>query len=81
MGASTLTNPGYVLDTDKSNGEIDGITFLPGGNDSSSETNAVDELALVILHRSDRFVQRHRGYRLHWGNESDKSERGRKPTR
>ena len=51
MGASTLTNPGYVLDTDKSNGEIDGITFLPGGNDSSSETNAVDELALVILHR------------------------------
>jgi hypothetical protein len=56
MGASTLTNPGYVLDTDKSNGEIGGITFLPGGNDSSSETNAVDELALVIVN-SDSTAQ------------------------
>ncbi len=47
--ASTLTNPGFNLDYDKSNGELDGITFTPGGNDSSSETNAVDEFAVIVV--------------------------------
>jgi len=47
--ASTLTNPGFNLNYDKSNGELDGITFNPGGNDSSSETNAVDKLAVIVV--------------------------------
>lgn len=38
----------YTLDTDGSTGPIDGITFSPAG-DSSSETNAVDELALIVV--------------------------------
>jgi hypothetical protein len=47
--ASTLTNPGFNLHYDKSNSELGGITFTPGGNDSSSETNAVDELAVIVV--------------------------------
>jgi hypothetical protein len=50
--AAGLVSPGYTLDFD-TNGELKGITFLPGDSDSSSETNAIDELALIVVNSND----------------------------
>jgi hypothetical protein len=46
--ASSDNTPGYTLDYDPGNGELDGITFN-GPNDDGSQTNALDQLAVVVL--------------------------------
>jgi hypothetical protein len=43
---------GYTLDTDGAGGPIDGITFNPGANDSSSFDNGDDKLALIVVNSS-----------------------------
>jgi hypothetical protein len=50
--ASASPGPsGYTIDHD-TNGEIDGITFNPGANDSASVTNATETLALLVVNSS-----------------------------
>ncbi len=42
---------GYTVNHD-TNGEIDGITFNAGANDSSSEDNGIDKLSLILVNSS-----------------------------
>jgi hypothetical protein len=48
-GVNTSQTGGYTLDYDSSNGELDGITFNSGNDDSSSATNGEDQLAVLVV--------------------------------
>ena len=44
-------SPGYTVNHD-TNGEINGITFNAGANDSSSEDHGIDKLSLIVVNSS-----------------------------